>query len=641
MNEPNKRSAERFSAADWIVAPVITILVYLIVRTFLVYFIDGNQNYFSFVFSAGYLPILAAVVFYVKKDRKVNTGSVVTIAACAVLGVSVSLYGDSVFSYLTILLLFALTASLCLNLSGSHAFAVSSAYYLADVFYAMTVSPLVNFVPMTKAAFSGRKKGKGIGAALLGAVLALPVLTVVIVLLSKGDAAFENLTTRFTDTLFSGYAFVSAVVSLVLSLYIFTVMFSSRNRLMVTDPEKKKKAVAGFRFLSVSVTNGFLGAISAVYVVYLLSQLTYFFGAFGGSIPESVQMTVAEYSRRGFFEMSAVAAINLLLIFVAVMFSKRTDGKMAKSVKGFLLFLCGFTEILIMTAMSKMALYISRCGLTRKRVFVTAAILVMFVTFVCVIIRLFKRNFPYMKIVFCVFLLVYSLLSVVNVDAVIADYNVDAYLSGRLETVDVEMLSDFGMSGLEPLMKLARNENDRYAASAKSQIGEFFTYSSDEFGYFLVDENKNISFQHSSGGIYDYAVMKRVQKRADAYLKILDEVKPRPSISYVFVSTEKPIFSVSGESYWAEYDEEPPMQPYTLYKLPVVEKDGTVTLFAYTCDEYGGYQTDCSVLDCKLGGVFEIGEDKDGNIVCQSYVKPGISLDEAQEIMDKVKSKKE
>ena len=469
---------------------------------------------------------------------------------------------------------------------------------------------------------------------MLGIVLAIPVLAVVIVLLSKGDAAFENLTTRFTDTLFSGYAFVSVAVSLVLSVYIFTVMYSSKNHLTVPDPEKTKKAVASVRFLTVSVTNGFLGAVSAVYVVYLLSQLTYFFGAFGGSIPESVQMTVAEYSRRGFFEMSAVAAINLLLIFLAVMFSKRTDGKIAKSVKGFLLFLCGFTEILIMTAMSKMMLYISRYGLTRKRVFVTAAILVLFVTFVCVIIRLFKRKFPYMKIVFCIFLLVYSLLSVVNVDAVIADYNVDAYLSGRLETVDVEMLSDFGMSGLESLMKLARNENDRYSSVAKSQIGEFFTYSPDDLGYFLVDENKNISLRYSSGGVYDYVVFRRVQNDADAYLKILDEVKPVPSNCYVFVSAEKPIFSVSGESYWAEYDEEPPMQPYTLYKLPVVEKDGAVTLYAYCCDENGEYQTDCSVFECKVGGVFEIGEDKDGNIICKSYGEPGIDFSQAQKIME-------
>ena len=564
MNELNKRSAERFSSADWIVAPFITALVYIIVRTFLVYFIDGNENHFSFVFSAGYLLILAAAVFYVKKDRRLNAESVVTAVSCAVLGVSVSLYGDNLFSYLTILLLFVLTSSLCLSLSGSHAFSVSSAYYMADVLYSMTVSPLLNFVPMTKAAFSKRKKGRGISGAILGAVLAVPVLAAVIVLLTNGDAAFENLTSKVVDVLFSGYAFASVAVSLVLSVYIFTVMYSSRNHLTVADPEKSKKTVASFRFLTVSITNGFLGAVSAVYLVYLFSQLTYFFGAFGGSIPESVKMTVAEYSRRGFFEMSAVAAINLLLIFLAVMFSKRTDGKIAKSVKGLSLFLCGFTEILIMTAMSKMILYISRYGLTRKRVFVTAAILVMFVTFVCVMIRLFKRKFPYMKIVFSVFLLVYSLLSVVNVDAVIANYNVDAYLAGRLTKVDVEMLSDFGLSGLEPLMKLARNTNDRYSSIAKSQIGELFTYSPDDFGYYLVDENNNISLRYFSGGVYDYVMLRRVQKDADAYLKILDEVKPVPSNCYVFVSAEKPIVCIRDAYYWAEYDEETPMEKYKL-----------------------------------------------------------------------------
>ena len=642
MNELNKRSAGRFFPADWITVSSITILVYLIVRTFIGVFDEANVRNFVFAFSAGYSLILVAAFFYVKKDRKLNVASVVTAVSCAVLGLSVSLYGDILFSFFTVLLLFVLTASLCLSLSGSHVFPVSSTYYVLDVLYAMVVSPLLNFVPMTKAAFSGRKKSKGLSGAVLGAVLSVPVLAVVIVLLTNGDAAFENLTSKAFDTLFSGYAFISVLVTLVLSGYIFSVMYATRTCFAVSDYEKSRKAVAGFHCMSVSIINGFTGAVSAVYVVYLLSQLTYFFGAFGGSIPESVRMTVAEYSRRGFFEMSVVAAINLLLIFVAVLLAKRTDGKIAKSVKGISLFLCVFTEILIITAMSKMALYISRYGLTRKRVFVTAAILVLFVTFICVMIRHLKRNFPYMKIVFSVFLVTYMLLSVVNVNAVIANYNVNAYLSGRLETVDTEMLSSFGSAGVEPLMKLVKNPDSLVAADAKNELGNLFGY--DDFCLFRIDaDSGEITLGEDACGLYDSIVLMRMKKDSAAYMAIVNEVNPRPLDCYVFVSAARKITGIGNGFYSAENGEEV-FEPYRLYRMPVSSQCQSISLFVTyeyknetdDGDEYNDIGIEQK--DCKLGGVIEIGEDKDENIVCQSYGEPGISLEEAEEILAKIKA---
>ena len=640
MNELNKRSAGRFSPADWMVAPIITALIYIIVRTFFDFFDEGSIRSFVFAFSAGYLLILVTAFLYAKNDRKLNPVSVLTAVFCTVLGISVSLYGDIVFSFFTVLLLFALTASLCLSLSGSHVFRVSSAYYLFDVLYAMTISPLLSFIPMTKSAFFAGKKGKGASGVILGIVFAVPVLAVVLVLLINGDAAFENLTSKAFDVLFSGFGFASVLVTVVLSAYIFTVMYASRNRLVVSDPDKARKTVSGFHCLPASVVDGFLGAVCAVYVVYLFSQLTYFFGAFGGKIPQSVKMTVAEYSRRGFFEMSAVALINLGLIFLAVLLAKRADGKITKSVKGIVLFLCCFTEILILTAMSKMALYISRFGLTRKRVFVTAAMLVLFVIFICIMIRLFVKKFPYMKIVFSVFLVIYSLLSVVNVNAVIANYNVDAYLSGRLNTVDTDMLSSFGSAGVAPLMKLARQKDSAYAYSAKKKLADFFSYSGEPL-FKINEEDGKISLGADACGLYDYVVLNRIRNNREAYAAIIDEFKPQPSGCYVFVSTEKPVLSIRSEDYWAEYDEEPPMATYTLYKLPVVETDGTVTLFTDFCEEDGEYLGEAAIIECKPGGVYEITQNKNGKIIGKSYGEPGLNLAEAHEIMMKQKSHKE
>ena len=61
--------------------------------------------------------------------------------------------------------------------------------------------------------------------------------------------------------------------------------------------------------------NTFLAVLSAVYLLYLFSQSAYFFSAFRGLLPE--EFTVAEYARRGFFEMSVIAVINFIVVSIS------------------------------------------------------------------------------------------------------------------------------------------------------------------------------------------------------------------------------------------------------------------------------------------------------------------------------------
>ena len=78
--------------------------------------------------------------------------------------------------------------------------------------------------------------------------------------------------------------------------------------------------------------------------------------------------TVAEYARRGFFEMCAIVAINLGLIVLAAGLCRKEQGRVPGPVKGLALFLCVFSLILVATALSKMVLYMGSFGLTRLRV---------------------------------------------------------------------------------------------------------------------------------------------------------------------------------------------------------------------------------------------------------------------------------
>ena len=158
--------------------------------------------------------------------------------------------------------------------------------------------------------------------------------------------------------------------------------------------------------------------------------------------------------------MVAVAVINLGIIGVTVLFSKRNESQLSRMIKAFDLFLSVFTIIIVSTSISKILLYIAEYGLTHKRLYVFIADLILVVAFAMITVRLFKKNFPYMKVILGFACSMITLMSLVGTDSLIANYNVEMYLRGNLKTVDVDQLEDMGLAALKPLHKLSQNEKE-------------------------------------------------------------------------------------------------------------------------------------------------------------------------------------
>ena len=71
-----------------------------------------------------------------------------------------------------------------------------------------------------------------------------------------------------------------------------------------------------------------------------------------------------------------------------------------------------------------------------------------------------------MKLIFCIIavcVLMFALIAVPNVDGMIADYNVDAYLSGDLTEVDVDSLESYGVSAVPAMVELRDSLKDKDA----------------------------------------------------------------------------------------------------------------------------------------------------------------------------------
>ncbi len=234
--------------------------------------------------------------------------------------------------------------------------------------------------------------------------------------------------------------------------------------------------------------NTFLAAVSFFYLLYLASQLAYFFSAFGGILPQG--FTPAEYARRGFFEM-ALCAASICSSSWCPWCRIRRDPNVPVLTRVLCLFILLFSLVLSACAASKMSLYIGAFGLTRLRVLTSLFMLCVAVALVCVAVWILAPRFPYMKIAVLAALLVGCWTGWMDVDTQIARYNVNAYLSGRLDTVDVAHLA--GLSdGAVPRKpaRLLKAEDPQIRAQAREVLADRVL----EY-YYVTEQNGAVTLQ--------------------------------------------------------------------------------------------------------------------------------------------------
>jgi len=221
------------------------------------------------------------------------------------------------------------------------------------------------------------------------------------------------------------------------------------------------------------IAASFLGAIAFLYLCYLFTQLAYFFNGFKGLLPEAY--TAAAYARRGFFELCAVAAINLgLVLLVSGLTKKREGTKLPAPVKLLSAFICVFTLLLIITAESKMALYVGLFGMTRMRLMVSLFILLLAFSFVLLLAQLFLRKFAYMKALLAAGCVLILCMSFADIDRAVLRYNMWAYETGRLEAVDVLAFGELGDAKIPYLIELSYSEDAQVKEAALKQLSVWY-----------------------------------------------------------------------------------------------------------------------------------------------------------------------
>ncbi|MBE6798443.1 MAG: DUF4173 domain-containing protein [Ruminococcaceae bacterium] len=358
-----------------------------------------------------------------------------------------------------------------------------SNFLVADFLRALFIFPFSSVVEVFPAAFAHKNNSgwKLAGKILLGIALAVVPTTVIVFLLSY-DADFSELIGNIFDfnvsKIFDHIG--SAILGIPVAMYVFGLYFSGTKKTCeeALTADGFKTAGERCKVAAKSVVLAAVVPILFIYCVFFVSQWKYYVSAFTGALPEG--FSYAQYAREGFFQLCTVAIINFCIIKLIALFMKRDGGNITLIQRMVSVLFAVSTLVLISTALAKMVMYINIYGLTRKRVYVSVFIIMIAIVFVLEVVRQFKPSFKSVPVSALVCVVLFLGLSLCDVNGFIMKYNVDRYLDGSLDTVDIIASYELGDSAVPELVRLAEHLDKKYgsditkdgeiAADAKTKV---------------------------------------------------------------------------------------------------------------------------------------------------------------------------
>jgi hypothetical protein len=297
----------------------------------------------------------------------------------------------------------------------------------------------------------GSRHATRLTAVVLGLVVGLPLIGLVTGLLAGADASFARLLDAVAQA-FSGIDIpkwlVECVFTLPVAAYVFALLYAnarSPRRGVVTE-ELAAQTGRALRRVGTAALAAPVGVLCGLYVAFFGALSTYLFSAFSGHLPDG--WTYADYARAGFFQLFALAVINLLVLGALRLFARRPDDLYPRTLRVLGAVLSALTVLLVVTGVSKMLLYIGAYGLTRLRVFILVLLVVMFVVFT-LFTAWHVRPFALSRAIAWLGIATILTLAWGNTDGVIAAYNLSHFGLAELDITYLRSLSDAVVPTLE------------------------------------------------------------------------------------------------------------------------------------------------------------------------------------------------
>lgn len=316
---------------------------------------------------------------------------------------------------------------------------------------------------------TGGKSGwKRTWAVLRGLLIALPIVAIFASLLASADLVFaarlEDFIQLFRLERLPEYIF--RVIYILFFAYALagSILHAGRN----SQDEKliglEKRLVPSF--LGFTETAVVLGAVNLLFAFFVLIQFEYYFG---GQANISVEgFTYAEYARRGFGELVAVAFFSLVLFLGLSAAVKRQNATQRWVFSGMGLLLVVLVGVILFSAYQRLVLYESAYGFTRLRAYTNVFMIWLGVLLAVVVLLDLLRKERGFALAMVLAVIGFSVtLTSMNVDGFIARQNITRAVNG--EELDVAYLASLSTDAVPGLV--AGLLNDKLDENTRDMIG--------------------------------------------------------------------------------------------------------------------------------------------------------------------------
>lgn len=296
-------------------------------------------------------------------------------------------------------------------------------------------------------------------AVLRGLLLAIPALIVFALLLTAADLVFADyLRAAFRWLNLEQLAEIAnRTILAVLAAIFFLGAFVAATR----DPEGRRLLGSDRPiiqpFLGFTESAIVIGAVDLLFALFVFVQFRYLFG--GQANIAAAGYTYAEYARRGFGELVAVAVLALGMILLLAQFGRREAPAQHGWFNGLSVALVGLVGAILGSALIRLLMYEDAYGFTRLRTYTHVAILwiaVMCLAFLALLLlgrlRLFAPACALGLIGFA------ATLSIINVDGLIVREN--AARMDQTGLVDTAYLSGLSSDAVPALVGLATRSSE-------------------------------------------------------------------------------------------------------------------------------------------------------------------------------------
>ena len=276
--------------------------------------------------------------------------------------------------------------------------------------------------------------------------------TVIVVALLSYDDQFTKLLRETVKKIRLWELIRDLILGFGVAIPLFGALYSSKIKHACAKKEEEELPTSRLGVLPRPLLCAAVTPILLVYVLFFFSQRSYYLSALTHVLPSD--LTYAVYARQGFFELCWVCGINAALLLFFNLFIARKEGGKNLLKRVYSAIISVFTLILIVTALSKMILYIDFYGLTQKRVYASWFMCLLAFVFLAVLLRQILPRFPLIPAATIGVLVFWAIIAFPNTDAAIARYNVDAFLQNDLQEMDVDALERLGVSSVPALIEL-------------------------------------------------------------------------------------------------------------------------------------------------------------------------------------------